>query len=533
MVGLGNSGSTFRADAKRPFQDTNNLFRVATVVGSATTVTVEMGGLRIAGHLKPTSETFSTVIAVDKCGRFLGEGQAINDSWSLFIDPRNFPSDRAALSIELYVLKQANLKYHGLSISADLRRTYHSLAAKMLGSGAVDVPSFKQELRELIVKQLQQVYTASSIHQAIKTGNSYQSVTLDNLSETSGRQSREQYIGQIGVAGRTVLDLGANLGENARLARKLGADLVDAVEYDPFFVEISRTLNALQGTTRVSFFQGDCTNPEFFKGKKYDVVLALNVWVYLTETIQVLPQVADLVLFETHTLDHGMKWYYDRLLPHFPHAMCIGMTDLQQDPSKSRAVIALSTSTQRLQQVPTKSVRVANYFPNSFIDQHNGLSEEQIWQLAAKCFESCQTSGDTEVASMKFGSEEYFRSMLAGAYQFKQAGGVVGDANIFLRAFVRGLKSGSLDPEQKFLLDNDAWLMRKMANKFEDFIQIVSGHHQHVPPIHLLKDQNGHLLFTDVEGATIRCSAIDGHHRLFACQLAGVKTILYTSADAA
>ena len=77
---------------------------------------------------------------------------------------------------------------------------------------------------------------------------------------------------------------------------------------DPYFVELGRAVNAVRGTTRVSLFQGDCTNPALYSNMGYDMILALNVWVYVDSVIPLFPAIAPVMVFETHTLDRGMSW---------------------------------------------------------------------------------------------------------------------------------------------------------------------------------------------------------------------------------
>ena len=77
------------------------------------------------------------------------------------------------------------------------------------------------------------------------------------------------------LAGKTVLDLGAGMGERARAARARGAALVDGFEPDPQRVALARLLSAYHHTSRVFFHQQDDVLQD--PGElEYDVVLALS-----------------------------------------------------------------------------------------------------------------------------------------------------------------------------------------------------------------------------------------------------------------
>jgi hypothetical protein len=77
------------------------------------------------------------------------------------------------------------------------------------------------------------------------------------------------------LAGKTVLELGAGVGERARAARARGAALVDGFEPDAQLVALARLLTAYHHTSRVFFHQqGDVLQQA--GGQEYDLVLALS-----------------------------------------------------------------------------------------------------------------------------------------------------------------------------------------------------------------------------------------------------------------
>src|SRR5690606_9237664 len=133
----------------------------------------------------------------------------------------------------------------------------------------------------------------------------YQPIDLGGYTTTGGRPHRDVFVKHLDFTGKTVLDIAANLGENSRLARQQGAALVDGYEFDSFFVETVRFINAAMGTTRVSLFQGDATDPKLYGGMKYDIVLGFSVFVYIRNVLAEIAKITDTLVIETHTLDHG------------------------------------------------------------------------------------------------------------------------------------------------------------------------------------------------------------------------------------
>ena len=175
------------------------------------------------------------------------------------------------------------------------------------------------ELREVIMRGLERDYISESCQDAIETGNHYQSVRLGDEQTQGFRSLRIDILDEIAFAGHSVLDLGSNLGELSRAARDRGAVLVDGLEYDSYFVEMANLINAYNGTTRVSFYQRDITDRSVY-GEKYDIVLALAVFVYIRPLMEVIAEVArEALILETHRIDDNLESYYmSAVCPYFP-----------------------------------------------------------------------------------------------------------------------------------------------------------------------------------------------------------------------
>jgi SAM-dependent methyltransferase len=189
------------------------------------------------------------------------------------------------------------------------------------------VPSCRAELRALILEGLNVRYTAESCQDAIETGNHYQSLLLGDERTSGFRTAREGFLDRIAFDGRTVLDLGSNLGELSREARRRNAILVDGYEYDPYFIELANLVNAYNGTTRVSFYQRDITDPDCYVGS-YDIVLAFSVFTYVARVLERVADVCDgIFVVETHRLDDNLASYVDPISAFFPHYRLLGESD--------------------------------------------------------------------------------------------------------------------------------------------------------------------------------------------------------------
>jgi SAM-dependent methyltransferase len=179
--------------------------------------------------------------------------------------------------------------------------------------------SAREGLRELILSELRREYISRSCQDEIETGNHYQSIRLGDELTEGFRSSRLDVLDELAFEGRSVLDLGSNLGETSRAARERGATLVDGFEYDQYFVDLANLINAYNGTTRVSFYQRDITNPATFP-EPYDIVMALAVFVYIRPVMETVAGITrDAFILETHRIDDNLESYYlSAVLPYFP-----------------------------------------------------------------------------------------------------------------------------------------------------------------------------------------------------------------------
>ena len=189
---------------------------------------------------------------------------------------------------------------------------------------------FEQELRDLILRGLGENYMSVTCAdgEKIQTGNHYQSVSLGDVRTRGFRDDRAKVLDQIDFTGKKVLDLGCNLGELSREARARGASLVDGFEYDPYFIEIGELVNALTGTTRVSFYERDIGDTGVYQ-EHYDMVLAFAVMGQgAAKAMGRIAEVTDVLVLETHRLEGNFEdGYMNQVSTYFPHHRMLGESD--------------------------------------------------------------------------------------------------------------------------------------------------------------------------------------------------------------
>ncbi len=210
----------------------------------------------IVDTVKAAAFDLDTLIALDGAGRFVSTAPLKDDVATFHISKADVGRDNAALAFSVHAMSSRHNFVYPLAQSTSRQEAYAAAVKKWLPADSVDVPSIREKLRGLIAEAVKTSYISTSIHDEIKTGNSYQTIALSHGEKTTGRMDRMAYLSDIDFGGKSVLDLGANTGEISRSVRKLGAILVDGYEYDPYFIEIGRAVNALVGATRVSFFPG-------------------------------------------------------------------------------------------------------------------------------------------------------------------------------------------------------------------------------------------------------------------------------------
>jgi len=149
-----------------------------------------------------------------------------------------------------------------------------------------------EELRALIVKALAVKTRSYSSFGGKETGNAYQAVRLRDEVLAGFRVSDEEVWAGLGVEGRTVIDLGCNLGERTRLAVRAGASFAEGIEYEDLFVRIGGLINVYNRMHNILLRQGDVTKPGCLE-ESYDIVACFSAFVYVRENLEEIPWIPE------------------------------------------------------------------------------------------------------------------------------------------------------------------------------------------------------------------------------------------------
>ena len=236
------------------------------------------------------------------------------------------------------------------------------------------------------------------------------------------------------------------------------------------------------------------------------------------------------MVFETHTLDHGIDFYYKPIQKYYPAAISLGYTLKQLNPHKSRMFILFGKDMAIIDKLVKRNfVYVKPYFNNLFIMKHNHLTQSEIIELSNVLLEKHKNYNliDYSNKDFVFGNETYFEVLLAGFAEYLANNQQVLPDNIFVSFFKHYAQINTLDSNLTEITKNETWTMRKIANKYDDFYHIINGDIDMVAPMEITPDETGTLSFTKTTGEIIKCKNIDGHHRFFMCELAGIDKFHY------
>lgn len=477
------------------------------VVGELSRVSHQGSELKLEGRIDDPSDE-KTLLIVDARKRFVAARAAIDSVFSIQVSDAHLKSSTWPLSA--YVHDRATNIAHPLRTGPE--------AASVDGASSAAPPSFRAQQIDLIRTAMAHAYTSVSNTGDIKTGNTYQTVDLNTVTLAGGRPSRSLFFRHVNFKNKRVLDIGANMGELSRLARRRGADLVDGYEYDPFFVETGRMINAAAGATRVSLFQGDVTNPDLYEGMRYDIVLAFAVWVYIGKVLDRIDGITDVVLFETHTLDHGLDMYVQPMTAHFPHFRILGY-EVQRDMRQSRGVLMFAKTRAALNDaLRLVKLKSDNYFRNTFFDTWGKTTGANYPALAKRVAEARKRD-----ATFNGIGQAYFELLVAGHHEYLQHGRLAPE-NVFFEGYRRAIVEGRIDPGLRYLLEDETLLRQKVEKKFADLDHAVAGRWHMIAPV-VLRQGEVHHRFTDISGRPVTASQMDGHHRYFIAQLMSQPTI--------
>jgi SAM-dependent methyltransferase len=416
--------------------------------------------------------------------------------------------------------------------------------------------AFEAELRNLILRGLDQQYTsvATTTGERIEAGNHYQSVGLGDERTRGFRNDRAEFLDQIDFSGKTVLDLGSNLGELSREARARGASVVDGFEYDPYFIEIAELVNAFNGTTRVSFYQRDIGDPEIYT-ERYDMVLAFAVMGQgAANAMWRIAEITDVLVFETHRLEGNFEEHY--MLPvsrYFPYHRMLGESDwgISFDQQEVRATMVFAKTREALDDALLDAVPVLEEpaDPNEARVTSDGERHVDVARtvLQKKFFEmfnfdttdqllAAVEGMDVDVTALARSRDSRVEGydgwvlwflFLRGYLEYARTGEVGPDNTYF--DYLSAHHDQALDPmvAQEVSWDSTReYIMRQFEGT--DRLRDAAGRpevSEEIPPIQVFtSDRTDQRSLVYEPGAPhgISATRVDGWHRLFSARLFGV-----------
>lgn len=523
-------------------------------VGAITKIEVNSSNvIKIIGYIDPNNceiDESSDLLLVDKYHRYLNHIPLTNNNvkdsgfldWEIIVSLSKIANIPPIAPVRIYLLYR--VQGIALLLSSD-NSVYCEIEDKLSKSQAStlpDVPTYRPQLLDLIVDATSHKYVSRSIHDSILTGNNYQTIDLGDTLRMGGRKKRYDKILQIDFMDKKVLDIGANTGEISRYIRRLGARLVDGYEYDQFFVETGRMINAYTGTTRVSLFQGDATRSELYT-EPYDVVVALSVYVYIKDVLKRISEISDVMVFETHTLDHGLDFYLSKICKFYPFYRHLGFTDEDPKLKKSRALLIFSKKAKYLDSlVKTENVLIpegdVNYYYNNVKIEFNDsciLSKKNRIVIENDGFDSflanlAEKNNDISIKDLsdldyRFFSNMYWVFYLLGYHDYLKNENKVDTNNRFYIYYSAGIEKSIIDPNLLHFTNDIDSMLSKLELKFKDISSAKLNNFYALPPIYLNnkdgEDKKFH--FETNNGRIVSAHSIDGHHRLFLAKLFGAK----------
>ena len=395
--------------------------------------------------------------------------------------------------------------------------------------------ALREAIKNLIVSTTAKKYISTSSHMDYKTGNRYQSLDLGGELLGGYRTGRGALFDAFDFAGKTVLDCGCNLGEMSRMARRRGAMLVDGIEYDPLFVAVGRLVNALNGISRVSVYQGDLTNPTTISGT-YDVTLAFSVFPYILPVLdRVAAATKEVLVLETHDVSERLfKTYIEPMAGYFPFNTFVATTDFG-DGESDRAVFAFAKdaksflpSTSLLRSTIDVSASRFDFTDAiiSYVERlasgHRFKNHSELVQLVAEADSLPQD--DARLAE----GAAYWVRLMKGYCEYRRAG-AVSPENTYFRALKKILSETALDLRLTNELRTEEALRNRVALRFRDADSVLAN--PQVPdlaPISCFNAGRGNGRYAVRRNGfdeTLRCNTMDGYHRVFWSVLCGVKEL--------
>jgi SAM-dependent methyltransferase len=414
--------------------------------------------------------------------------------------------------------------------------------------------SIQARLRDIIKTHLKTSAVSISSFEAKRTGNAYQAVRLGDEVVKGFRSAQRHVFAGVDLRNKTVLDLGANLGEVSRDAARAGAASVLGLEYDRYFVQMARLIAAHDDLSNVNFTQGDLSKPETYAGR-YDVVVALSVFAYVKGYVGKLAAMTnELLIMETHAVKKNWhKQYIKELGRHFPYVAVVGASDHKASSTTEwRYLLYCShkpldgilatrardlTSTEGLltldmarSSVPylDKVLDVIGVRPGDFEEVASAASAYLQSRPAEESFEQITKRGLVR-------APHYWCHFLAGYGEYR-ARGRIDAGNTYYRLLAQLVERGLYDGAFKTIFKRPDGGIPRLELRYRMIDELLGkndgGESLHPVILYdiLERDQfrkNGPALelFIEEAGGTVCPLAIDGHHRTFVAYIAGARRL--------
>lgn len=409
----------------------------------------------------------------------------------------------------------------------------------------------RDRLKNVIRRGLAYSYTSKSCMDGIQTGNAYQSVLLDEDLVKGFRSQRDDIFNVIDFNGRTVLDIGSNLGELCRHALRGGAAHVTGVEYDPLFSLLAELITLHSGIPedRYSLINADVTK-EFKFDQHYDIILAFSVFTYISHRLaDIAASVKRTMLIETHVVSDNLdRGYVNPLKEHFPTLIVLGTTDWGLDrkfADGKRVLLACTKSRDAMWEIfnRTQADRL-NFGATHAIDLRRSTipALTQLMRfLAANSLDVVDALPSETAVHEHFrlpppsnlSSPAYWLEFYRGYKQWARARHVI-PHDPYVKTLSGMVASDvQFDPGAAAQMSTPAELVARVTRRYENFANIASqGNGAGQVPTTLLLAIDGEdsriRLAVAGEESVIPGSRLDGYHRLASAILSGVNTMPVT-----
>jgi hypothetical protein len=385
------------------------------------------------------------------------------------------------------------------------------------------------------------------------TGGGYQTIRLGDRMRGGFRLARPNLLPGFQLEGRTICDLGANLGEISRDLRRAGARCVDAYEYDAFFTQLARYITAYNGMSDINHFEADVSSEGFLR-QSYDICVGLSAYSFMRHNIgYICSQTSEQMIIETHEVRGGWyELYVKPIIQHFPHWCCFArvphnsrdsskwrlwLTFSKRDlmPFYGRRARSLRPDAEGVVEVDLR--RSTLHFPNAadlvLERRHELLSPASLRLYADELAEYERRFEAGHNVNVSMSGEAYWLALFLGIDQYEDDRGL-DEGNVYLRWVSRGIAAGKVDPGLKPLLDNPSQLRARISPRMAGLRRALRerdvSHFEDMPiafnatPFHpalgslplttlAVKDSDERLMVTN----------LDGHHRLFIMQLLDIE----------